>query len=97
MCLYPKLIINPKYKGSKKNNYCPPELKDERVKYVPIGCGNCMECRKKKQNEWKVRMLEEIKRQETCKFVTLTFNDESYIKLRKKIEEKKQAISEYQT
>ena len=45
MCLYPKMIKNPKYLPNKKNNNNPPEITDERVKWVPVGCGNCMECR----------------------------------------------------
>ena len=52
MCLYPKKIKNPKYLPNKKNNNNPPEITDERVKYVPVGCGNCMECRKQKKREW---------------------------------------------
>ena len=39
------MIKNPKYLPNKKNNNNPPEITDERVKYVPIGCGNCIECR----------------------------------------------------
>jgi len=37
MCLYPKLIKNPKYKPNKKNGGIVPELKDIRVLAVPIG------------------------------------------------------------
>ena len=44
------MIKNPKYLPNKKNNNNPPEITDERVKYVPVGCGNCMECRKQKRN-----------------------------------------------
>ena len=40
MCLYPKMIKNPKYLPNKKNNNNPPEITDERVKYVPVGCGD---------------------------------------------------------
>lgn len=80
MCLYPKLIINPKYKGNKKNGYKPPILKDERVKYVPIACGYCIECRKKKANEWKFRLQQENKTNKG-QFITLTFSDESFEKL----------------
>ena len=48
MCLYPKLIKNPKYRPNKKNNYNPPTCEDDRVLYVPVGCGNCIECRNQK-------------------------------------------------
>ena len=47
MCLYPKLIINPKYKVNKKNGGNIPPMIDERVKYVPIGCQKCIECKKR--------------------------------------------------
>ena len=39
MCLYPKMIKNPKYLPNKKNNNNPPEITDERVKWVTIGVG----------------------------------------------------------
>lgn len=87
MCLYPKLIKNPKYKGNKKNGGNVPELKDARVLYVPIGCGNCMECRKKKASEWRVRLCEEVRVNDTGIFVTLTFSNATirrfYHKLKK--------------
>lgn len=81
MCLYTKMVKNPKYKPNKKNGGKAPICTDERVLYIPVGCGNCIECRKKKQREWKVRMMEEIKHDHTGKFVTLTFNEESIKKL----------------
>lgn len=81
MCLYPKLIKNPKYKLTKKNGGNPPKMEDERVQYVAIGCGNCIECRKQKAREWQIRLGEEIKRDHTGKFVTLSFSDESLEKL----------------
>lgn len=80
MCLYPKLIINKKYTGTKKNNFRPPILDDERKKYVAVGCGKCEECRKKKANEWRVRLIEELKTS-SGHFVTMTINNENYEKL----------------
>ena len=81
MCLYPKMIKNPKYLPNKKNKNNPPKITDERVKYVPVGCGNCMECRKQKKREWQIRMNEEIKHDRTGKFITLTFSNEELDKL----------------
>lgn len=81
MCLYPKLIINPKYKVNKKNGGVIPPLNDDRVKYVPIGCKKCIECKKKKKREWQVRLLEEIKKDNKGTFVTLTFSNEEYTKI----------------
>ena len=51
------MIKNPKYLPNKKNNHNPPEITDERVKWVPVGCGNCMECRKQKKREWQIRFM----------------------------------------
>jgi hypothetical protein len=90
MCLYPKLIDNPKYKKTKKNGGNPPPIRDARTCYVPVGCGRCIECRKKKQRDWQVRLLEDIKTNTNGKFITLTFSDESIYELSKviKIENK---------
>ena len=43
MCLYPRLIKNPKYKPNKKNGGRVPPILDSRVLAVPIGCGKCLE------------------------------------------------------
>lgn len=85
MCLFPKLVKNPKYKANKKNKGNVPHMPDGRVGYVPIGCGKCFECMKKKSNEWKVRLQEDIKEHKNGKFVTLTFSNESYAELAKEI------------
>lgn len=70
--------------ANKKNGGIIPPLplgedgkKDERVLYVPVGCGKCMECKKQKARQWKVRLFEEIKSDKTGIFVTLTFSNES--------------------
>lgn len=85
MCLYPKLIKNPKYKGNKKNNYNPPELTDIRVGYVPVGCGKCIECRKQKARSWQVRLNEEIKHRNDGNMITLTFSEDALNNLKKNI------------
>lgn len=77
MCLFPRLIINKKYKVTKKNKGDIPTLLDNRVKYVPIGCGNCIECRKQIANSWRVRLMEEIKVHKYKYFITLTYSNES--------------------
>ena len=77
MCLYPKLITNKKYTANKKNGGVIPPLNDIRAKMVPVGCGKCMECKKQKAREWKVRLSEEIKVNKKGLFVTLKFTDES--------------------
>lgn len=76
MCLYTRMVKNPKYLPNKKNKGKPPKCDDERKLYVPIGCGNCIECRKLRQREWRVRIHEEMKTDKTGKFITLTFSEE---------------------
>lgn len=83
MCLYPTYIKNPKYKPNKKNKGKPPVCKDRRLLYVPTKCGCCIECRKEKQREWRVRLEEEL-RSNFGYFTTLTISPEGI----KEIEEK---------
>lgn len=89
MCLYPKLIDNPKYKPNKKNGGIIPPVSDERVKLVPIKCNRCIECRKAIARDWQMRLHEEIKKGAKAQFVTLTFNTESIKKLQELEIEKK--------
>ena len=86
MCLYPKLIQNRKYIANKKNGGNIPAVLDNRVLYVPVGCGKCMECKKQKSREWQVRLLEDIRHNKNGVFVTLTFSNESIEELGKEIE-----------
>lgn len=81
MCLYPRIIENQKYKPNSKNGGYPPECKDDRVKAVAVGCGQCVECRKQKAREWQVRINEEIRTDGRGKFMTMTFNDEAFAEL----------------
>lgn len=75
MCLYPTFVKNPKYKPNKKNNGKPPVCKDRRLYYIPTKCGCCIECRKEKQREWRVRLEEEL-RSNFGYFITLTISPE---------------------
>ena len=84
MCLYPRLVRNPKYKPNNKNGGNVPEVKDRRALVVPVSCGRCMECRKQIANQWKVRLQEDIKVHTNGKFVTLTFDEPSLMKLQSK-------------
>lgn len=81
MCLYPKLIRNPKYRVNKKNGGNVPAVSDERVTLVPIKCGKCIECCKQTAREWQVRLLEDIRTNTNGKFITLTLSDKSYKEL----------------
>lgn len=80
MCLYPKYVKNPKYKPNKKNKGKPPVCPDRRLYYIPTKCGCCIECRKEKQREWRVRLDEELK-SNFGYFTTLTIDPESLKKL----------------
>lgn len=77
MCLYPKLIKNPKYKPNKKNGGKPPKPTDIRLTMVPIGCGNCIECRKQLANNWRVRLSVTLSAMKIpAYYITLTFSEE---------------------
>lgn len=87
MCLYPRFIINKRYTAytTKKKTKHPAEYCDDfRKLYVPIGCGQCMECRRQKAQQWKVRLCEELKVQKYKYFVTLTFSNEALEELMQK-------------
>ena len=69
MCLYPKLIKNPRYKATKKNRGIVPICNDERKKIIPIGCGKCMVCMKQRAREWKYRIIEDLKVHKNAKYL----------------------------
>lgn len=81
MCLYPRLMLNKKYQSNKKNKGIIPKIKDKRTQYVPVKCGQCMECKKQKAREWQVRLSEEIRHDKRGRFMTMTFSDEELHKL----------------
>ena len=81
MCLFPKLIRNKKYYPTRKNGYSPPPIEDGRTALVPVGCGKCIECLKKKARDWKIRLSEELKCYKYAYFITLTFEPEELKKL----------------
>lgn len=83
MCLFPNIIDNPKFKGSRKNNYRPPAVVPEFSK-IAIPCGYCIECRKKRAREWIIRLKEEVKVNKKGYFVTFTYSDDSLNQLIKK-------------
>lgn len=85
MCYYPRFIKNPRYRVS-KGKYDFGAITDWRMKYVPIGCGECYECRKQKAQGWRIRLIEEMKVRKYAQFITLTFSNEEYIKLSKELE-----------
>ena len=88
MCLYPRFYANPKYKKNKKNGGRIPDCKDERILFVPVGCENCLECRKQKANEWKVRLFEEYRFRDDGVFMTMTFSNKTIRKLSYKLKKR---------
>lgn len=82
MCLYKKILLNPKYLPNKKNGFNPPRCTDERFRYIEADCGKCFECRKKRAREWSIRIHENLK-YEFGYFVTLTISPENMEHLRK--------------
>lgn len=68
---------------NKKNKGRPPICMDRRLLYIPAKCGCCIECRKEKQREWRVRLEEEL-HSNFGYFTTLTISPEGI----KEIEEK---------
>lgn len=95
MCLYPRFIKNKAY--SKQRFLAIGTTIDERKKYVPIGCGECYECRRQKAQQWRVRLAEEIKVHKHAYFTTLTFSNESLKSLMGELKttEETNAIAEF--
>ncbi len=83
MCINKRLILNRKYVMNKKNGGNVPVCNDIRQKMVWVPCGQCYVCSKKKAREWRMRITEDIKVNSKAKIVTLTFNTESLIELKK--------------
>lgn len=86
MCLYPKLMLNKKYQANKKNGGNIPPLVDKRAMFVAVGCGRCIECMKQNARHWQIRLYEEIKNEKDWHFITLTFDEQSYDKLKDEID-----------
>ncbi len=93
MCLYPVKVRNRKYEGNKRNDWgrkspIPTPIHGGMYK-IGAACGNCLECRKMKGRDWRVRMGEEIKDRDDARMLTFTFSDEWLNKLRLKVNEKR--------
>lgn len=71
---------NIKYLPNKKNNGNAPPCEDLRLTTISAPCGWCEECRKT-ANDWRIRLIEEIKEDNNCTYVTLSFSPESISQL----------------
>lgn len=89
MCIYETKLINMKYQPTIKNGGRVPKIKDYRQMYIKIGCGWCIECRKKISNDWRIRLTEEIKSNKSSEFITFSFSPESIRTLKDEIITKK--------
>ena len=87
MCLYPVKVRNKKYDVNKKNGGVIPTALHRNMYKIGASCGNCMECRKMKGREWRIRIGEEIRDRKDGKMVTLMFSDEWLNELRLKVNE----------
>lgn len=81
MCLYPQLVRNRKYTQNSKNGGIIPTVNDTRTLYTTAGCGKCKECRNQYANNWRIRLMEDLKTQNNAKMVTLTLSNKSISKL----------------
>lgn len=63
MCYTPYYIENPKKSATERT--------------IPVPCGKCSHCLKRKASEWQFRMMEEDKVQYNSYFVTLTYNTDN--------------------
>ena len=64
-CYAPFYVDNPAY----------PVLSRERL--VPVPCGKCPECLKRRSNSWAYRLQQEEKMHRTSAFVTLTYDNDN--------------------
>lgn len=83
-CLKPKKIKNPRYIGLGAHSIGEYSERVYGVRYPPnmyitVSCGKCINCQKRKFNDYRMRLLYELNRYPRSIFVTLTF-DESNLK-----------------
>lgn len=96
MCLYPRPAQNPRYTENRKNGGIIPPIPDLKLMTVNIPCGKCIECRKQKANEWRIRLIQEIQNTPHGKFITLTFNTESLIALATELTANNKTLAGYE-
>ena len=77
MCKNKIIIKNKRYQPTKKNEYTKETPRDRRLSYIEIPCGECIECKKKRKEMWRVRIENELLDSKTAIFFTGTFSDEA--------------------
>lgn len=74
-CFFP--ITVPRYSNVRKTTTTGQILIYKQITgRIEVPCGRCPSCRRRKQNEWAFRILEESKCHNKVAFVTLTYDDE---------------------
>lgn len=56
----------------------PYLVKDQNKEYIPVPCGKCPPCLKRRASAWSFRLLQELKRSTSAWFITLTY-DTTYV------------------
>lgn len=81
MCEFPREIRNKRYIENKKNKGIVPKPIDERLRYIEIPCGQCLQCRKKKARDWMIRLMIEVTNDGNARGFTLSYSEEAFIEL----------------
>lgn len=83
MCEFPKEIRNKRYIPNKTNKGFPPIPIDNRLRYIEVPCGQCIQCRKKKARDWMIRLKNEVESDGNARGFTLSYSEEAFIELTK--------------
>lgn len=74
-CFYP--ITVPRYSNVRRMSRTGVIITQQTITgRLQVPCGRCPACRRRKQNEWAFRILEESKYHSKVAFVTLTYDDD---------------------
>lgn len=71
MCLSPVTVPRKSWHMTKTGKYSY----DFDGHYISVPCGHCVSCLKKKRDNWRVRLVEELKYNKCAYFFTLTYDD----------------------
>lgn len=77
-CVHPIRVVNPRFrKFSEEDRKTLCRLYDDY--FVTAPCGKCYLCRKKRANQWRLRLINEFEHSgKNAFFITYTFNNENY-------------------
>lgn len=88
-CEQPRKIVNRRYKDMRKVDIIDYAKEHYGMAWPPdytveVPCGYCHSCQKSANNQYRIRLLHEIRCYPpgSCLFVTLTFDDENLIKFK---------------